>query len=533
MFCNQCEQTAKGVGCTYLGVCSKTPEASNTMDSIIYILRGNAKVALEARKKNVIDKEYDHLTIQALFTTLTNVNFDKVKLKELAQDLINKRKLLMEKIGMKGVKESTDIEDTEAFIQKHMDDHPNTFNANEDIQSLMQIIILGLKGVAAYACHAYAIGYYKPEMFEGIYNALVAGYDGKERTLQEWIDLALAVGKTSFEVMGLLDEANNTYGHPEPTKVMIGHKKGKAILITGHDLKDLELLLEQTKDTGINVYTHGEMLPCHGYPQLKKYPHLVGHFGTAWNNQQKEFPNFPGPILFTTNCLMKPLDSYKDHVFTTNEVGYEGLVHLKEKDFKPVIECAMKMQGYEDDVVEDEIMTGFAHHFLLETDVTAKLIDLIKANKIRDVYVIGGCDGVRQSRSYYTEIVQKLPKDAIVLTCGCGKYRFYREKLGDIEGIPRLLDLGQCNDSFSAITVAVKLAEVFGCGVNDLPVHIILSWYEQKAVAVLLALLHLGVKNVAIGPTAPAFYSKGVFEYLNKNLGLRLITTPDEDIVHH
>ncbi|EKE39650.1 hypothetical protein ENUP19_0080G0100 [Entamoeba nuttalli] len=535
MFCNQCEQTAKGTGCTVCGVCTKEPIVSNTMDALIYALRMNALVALKAKKNGIeVDNEYHVLTCSALFSTLTNVNFSEKDISHLVEQVFIQRKKLIEKLPKSELNGVEDVEDVAHYIETHLSDkRPNKWNDNQDIQSLMQTIVFGLKGICAYVCHAHLLKKDNVQIFEFIQVALAAGYDGKERTLEDWIHLTLEVGKWSLETMKLLDEANNTLGHPEPTEVLIGHKAGKCILVTGHDLHDLELLLKQTEGKGVNVYTHGEMLPAHGYPLLKKYKHLIGHFGTAWQNQQREFPTFPGAILFTTNCLMKPLPSYKDRVFTTNEVGFNGLVHIgNDKDFTPVIQKALEMEGFTDDLKEDTVTTGFSHHAILEEKTANKLVSLIKEGKIKNIFVVGGCDGAKAGRNYYTELVQKIPKDSIILTCACGKFRFFREKLGDIEGIPRLLDLGQCNDSYSAIVVALKLAEIFKCGVNELPLHLILSWYEQKAVAVLLALLYLGIKNIRIGPSAPAFLTPGVFKYLHDNLNLMMTTTPDNDLAN-
>ncbi|KAL7712937.1 Hydroxylamine reductase [Entamoeba marina] len=512
MFCNQCEQTAGGIGCTICGVCSKDAPTSNTMDSLLYALRGNALVALAAREENIIDYDYDMLSAQ--FT----------------KQLLESRHKLLAKLPEKKANVASDVEDVAAFIESHKVDHPNTWNSDPDVQSLMQTIVFGLKGLAAYASHAAAFLTVDTEILTFVHKALAAGYDNKTRKLEEWIELALEVGKYNFQTMSLLDKANNTLGHPTPTEVKIGPVEGKCILISGHDLLDLSILLPLAEAKGINVYTHGEMLPAHGYPELKKYKNFVGHYGTAWQNQQKEFAAFPGSILMTTNCLMRPLEEYSDRIFTTGEVGYPGLKHITNKEFDVVIESALKNKGFDKTVVEDTITTGFSHHAIVETDIMKKLLKLIGEKKINHIYVVGGCDGAKPGRNYYTDLVEKIPQDAIVLTCGCGKYRFFRHKLGDIEGIPRLIDNGQCNDSFSSLMIAVAIAKELGCGVNDLPLSVILSWYEQKAAAVLLTILHLGIKNVRVGPTLPAFLSKNVLKYLVDTYGLGLVSTPEEDI---
>ncbi|ELP92417.1 hydroxylamine reductase, putative [Entamoeba invadens IP1] len=538
MFCNQCEQTAKGTGCTVCGVCSKEPLAANTMDAMIYALRQNALVALEARSVGIIDSKYDMLSANCLFTTLTNVNFDEHVLKDYLHKIITARKSLLlqiaEKKGKKAEKSDLDIEDFEGFVDKNLNGHrPNQLNENIDIQSLMQTTLFGLKGLCAYISHANMLDKTNTDIMTFIHEALSYGYDNKQRTLEEWIQIVKDVGKWNFETMKLLDEANCTLGNPTPTKVLIGHKKGKCVLVSGHDLFDMKKILEQTENTDVLVYSHGEMLPAHGYPELHKYKNFVGHFGTAWFNQQTELLHFPGPVVFTSNCIMKPKADYIDHIYTTNEVGFKGVKHIGEnKDFSGVIQKANEMKGFEDDEELDFFLTGFGHHSILETEVAGKIVNLVKEKKVTDIFVIGGCDGMKKERNYYTEIIKKLPPSSLVITCGCGKYRFYREKLGEIEGIPRLIDVGQCNDTYTAFVVAIKLAEIFKCGVNELPLHIILSWYEQKAVCILLTVIYLGLKNVRIGPSPPAYLSPNVFKYLADNLGLKMITTVDNDLAN-
>ena len=500
MFCFQCEQTAKGKGCTTAGVCGKKEDTANLQDELIssVICLANS----DTGAKNI------DLIIESLFASITNVNFDNQSLKEL-----------IEKVKSKTT----------------CDFNINTvWNCNEDIRSLKSLILFGLKGVAAYAHHAKVLGYEDNTVNEFFVEALKSISD--DLSAEELTALVLKTGEVNLKCMELLDKANTeTYGHPAPTAVTANIEKGPFIVVTGHDLHDLELLLEQTKDKGINIYTHGEMLPCHAYPKLKQYPHLKGNFGTAWQNQQKEFDNIPGAVLFTTNCIMPVKDSYKDRVFTTSVVQYPECVHIGvNKDFTPVIEKALQLSGYKEDKKMSGInggsslMTGFGHNTVLSA--ADKLISAIKAGKIKHIFLVGGCDGAKPGRNYYTEFVKQTPTDTIVLTLACGKYRFNDLDLGEIDGIPRLLDMGQCNDAYGAIVLASELAKVFDCSVNELPLSFVLSWYEQKAVCILLTLLYLGIKNIKLGPSLPAFVSPNILDFLAKNFNIKPITTPEEDL---
>ena len=505
MFCFQCEQTASQAGCTgCAGVCGKSASTSKLQDELTGALMGLAKKYNDNR-----NEEITKLLIEGLFTTVTNVNFNDDTLKKMIADI-----------------RSYDIADEYDMI--------NLWRENEDIRSLKSLILFGLRGMAAYAYHAMVLGYEDEEVNAFIYEALISV--SENLSFDKLLEKVLEVGKVNLKCMELLDRANTeSYGMPEPTKVSLKIEKGPFIVITGHDLKDIKLLLEQTKDKGINIYTHGEMLPAHAYPELKKYPHLKGNFGTAWQNQQKEFDNIPGAILYTTNCLMPVKESYADRVFTTEVVSYPEMVHIgDEKDFTPVIEKALALGGYSEDVQMTginggtEVMTGFAHNTVLSN--AEKIISEVKAGNISHFFLVGGCDGARTGRNYYTEFVKQSPKDSIILTLACGKYRFNDLDLGDISGLPRIMDMGQCNDAYSAIKVAVALSEAFECGVNELPLSMVLSWYEQKAVCILLTLLYLGIKDIYLGPTLPAFISKNVLEFLVENYGISPISTPENDL---
>lgn len=537
MFCFQCEQTAGGKGCTKIGVCGKKPDVAGKQDELTCALIGLARAAAGKTPGKLADA----LVLQGLFATVTNVNFDNARITEL----INR------------------VHTEKAKLNPNAQDFPvsTLWTGNEDIVSLRSTLLLGLRGMAAYAWHAHILGKTDDEVTAWFYKGLRAL--GEEHTAEEWLNLLMEFGQVNLKCMGLLDEANtSSYGHPVPTKVPTLVEKGPFIVITGHDLHDLKQLLEQTEGKGINIYTHGEMLPAHAYPELKKYSHLKGNFGTAWQNQQKEFDNIPAPILFTTNCLMPPKASYADRVFTTDVVGYPGVTHISEsngkkdasiidkalelfglgsqgknslhKDFTPVINKALELGGYKEDKHftgingGTELMTGFARNAVL--GVADKVIDAVKAGAIKHFFLVGGCDGAKPGRNYYTEFVQKTPKDTVVLTLACGKYRFNDLNIGDIGGIPRILDMGQCNDAYSAIQVAVALAKAFNCGVNDLPLTLVLSWYEQKAVCILLTLLALGIKNIYIGPSLPAFLSGNVLNILVEKFALKPISTPEEDI---
>ena len=517
MFCFQCEQTAKSVGCFgRQGVCGKKADTANLQDDLTGAMIALAKVMKEKDSKN---EEGYKVLIEGLFTTITNVTFDD----EQIQRQIEKTDR---------VRESICDEPVEHF------EMAKVWDADEDIRSLKSLILLGLRGMAAYGYHAMVLGYTDEEVnqffVEGLYHI---GFCDDFDTL---LPMVLKTGEVNYKCMSLLDKANTeSYGTPQPVTVPLTIEKGPFIVITGHDLKDLKELLEQTEGKGINIYTHGEMLPAHGYPELKKYEHLKGNFGTAWQNQQKEFIDIPAPVLFTTNCLMPPKPNYADRIFTTAVVGYPELVHIDEKedgtkDFTPVIEKALELGGYEEDTEwtgingGKDVMTGFAHGFVLEN--ADKVVQLVKDGKINHFFLVGGCDGAKPGRNYYTDFVKATPDDSIILTLACGKYRFNDLNLGEIEGLPRIMDMGQCNDAFSAIQVAVALAQVFECDVNELPLSIVLSWYEQKAVCVLLTLLYLGIRNIHLGPTLPAFVSPNVLDFLVKNYGVTPISTPEEDL---
>ncbi len=537
MFCFQCEQTAKNQGCEKVGVCGKKPDVAALQDLLVFMLKGLSVVANEGRKVGVNEKDVNVFTCEAMFSTLTNVDFDAERFVELINRAYEIREALKEKVKSKGGSIDESIEAVsykpastkEALVadgEKHgIKSDPEL---GEDILSLRETLIYGLKGVAAYADHAQILGKEDDRIYAFMHEALAKTLD-KNLSVDEYLGLVLKCGEINLITMEILDAANTgTYGHPVPTKVPLGHKKGKAILVSGHDLKDMETILKQTEGKGIYVYTHGEMLPCHGYPELKKYEHFYGHYGTAWQNQKKEFAKFPGAIIMTTNCIQEPKEEYKANIFTTGLVGWPGVTHIADKDFTPAINRALELPGFEDDVDAGYVMTGFARNAVL--GVADKVIEAVKNKQIRHFFLVGGCDGARPSRNYYTELVEKIPEDCIVLTLGCGKFKFFDKDLGDIGGIPRLLDIGQCNDAYSAIQIAVALANAFNCGVNDLPLSLILSWYEQKAVAILLTLLHLGIKDMRIGPTLPAFISKNVLNVLVDKFGLKPVSTPDEDL---
>ncbi len=503
MFCFQCEQTAQGKGCTMGGVCGKQITTANLQDDLTSSL---IKLASGGNKNDEITK----ILIDGLFTTITNVNFDNEKIAELSA-----------KIKALGA-------DSCGF------DVQEIWNCNEDLRSLKSLILFGLKGIAAYAHHAWVLGYKNSEVNDFFYEALNAL--SEEKTADELLGLVLKTGEINLKTMELLDKANTeTYGNPEPTTVTTNIEKGPFIIVTGHDLLDLEMLLKQSDGKGVNIYTHGEMLPCHAYPQLKKYPHLKGNFGTAWQNQQKEFADIPAAILFTTNCIMPVKESYKDRIFTTSVVEYPEMVHIGEdKDFTPIINKALELGGFLEYKKMtginggDTLKVGFVHHTVLS--VADKVIEAVKSGALKHIFLVGGCDGAKPGRNYYTEFVKQTPKDTLVLTLACGKYRFNDLNLGDIGGIPRLLDMGQCNDAYSAIKVAVELSKAFNVSVNELPLSLVLSWYEQKAVCILLTLLHLGIENIRLGPSLPAFVSENVLNILVDKFKIKPITTPEEDL---
>lgn len=521
MFCFQCEQTAGCSGCTgNAGVCGKSANTANLQDELTGALIGLAKACgNNPRRENTT-----RILVEGLFTTITNVNFnDETLIEMIANVRAEKNAIVPNCSSCEAVCGNTDDYDMKQLWEE-----------NEDIRSLKSLILFGIRGVAAYAYHAMVLGYEDEKVNDFFYKALsVLSYN---LDMEQLLPVVLEVGEVNLKCMELLDKANTTsFGTPVPTKVPLTIEKGPFIVITGHDLYDLKLLLEQTKDKGINIYTHGEMLPAHGYPELKKYPHLKGNFGTAWQNQQKEFDALPAPVLFTTNCLMPVKPSYADRVFTTEVVSYPEMVHIgEEKDFTPVIEKALELGGYPQDHEMTginggkEVMTGFSHGTVL--GVADQVIDAVKQGAISHFFLVGGCDGAKTGRNYYTDFVKQTPADSVILTLACGKYRFNDLDLGTIGGLPRIMDMGQCNDAFSAIKVAVALAEAFECGVNDLPLSMVLSWYEQKAVCILLTLLYLGIKNIYLGPTLPAFISQNVLNFLVENFGISPISTPEEDL---
>jgi hydroxylamine reductase len=537
MFCFQCEQTAKGEGCTKIGVCGKQPDVAALQDLLIYSVKGLAQVAIEGRNVDIRDASVDHFTCEAIFSTLTNVDFDPDRFVTLIHKTVKLRDELKVKISAAGGKTQ--------FVQGPADFTPSAGrdslvaqgekvgvksypDIDADILSLQQLLIYGIKGVAAYADHAAILGKTDTKVFDFIYDAMAATLN-QDLGADDLVGLVFKCGEINIRAMELLDAANTgVYGHPVPTSVPLEAKKGKAILVSGHDLKDLEAILKQTMDKGIYVYTHGEMLPCHGYPELKKYDHFYGHYGTAWQNQAKEFAAFPGAILMTTNCIQKPKESYKENIFTTGLVGWPGVTHIADKNFAPVIERALELPGFTEDTQGKSVMVGFARNAVL--GVANKVIEAVKSKAIRHFFLVGGCDGAKAGRNYYTEFVEKVPEDCVVLTLACGKFRFFDKDLGNIGGIPRLLDVGQCNDAYSAIQIASALAGAFQCGVNDLPLSMILSWYEQKACAILLSLLYLGIKDIRLGPSLPAFVSPNILKVLVDKFNIMPISTPEEDL---
>ncbi len=542
MFCYQCEQTVNCVGCTKVGVCGKDAQTADLQDVLVHVLKGIANYAHRARKYGKKDERIDVFMLEAFFSTLTNVNFDPDRMVEFireARELKAKAKRMYEEAAREtgdtpaspGAVAEWDPGDTkeemlarahEASIPARKDKYGDT------IIGLQEMITYGIKGIAAYADHAHILGKEDDTIYSYIHEAL--DYMTKEeQSVDELFNLAMKCGAINLRTMEILDDANtSSYGHPEPTRVRITPVKGKAILVSGHDLKDLEELLKQTEGKGINIYTHGEMLPCNAYPGLKKYKHLVGNYGGAWQDQQKEFEAFPGAILMTTNCIQKPRDSYKHRIFTSGVVGWPGVVHIKDRNFAPVIEAALAEPGFQEDAPEKYITIGFARNTVLS--VADKVIDLVKQGKIRHFFLIGGCDGAAPKRNYYTRLAESVPSDCVILTLGCGKYRFNKMEFGEIEGIPRLLDMGQCNDAYSAIQVAVALAKAFDTDVNSLPLSMIISWFEQKAVAILLTLLHLGIKKIKLGPRLPAFITPEVLDVLVQKFEIAPVKTPEEDL---
>ena len=551
MFCYQCEQTANGKGCTRLGVCGKTPEIANLQDLLIYQVKGIScygKVLSELG--HPIEKAVIAFIESVLFTTLTNVNFDAEVHVQLLQESQKIKDSLREKVSAS--EGSSNLHDSDycschtaqaqyrlpSTKSEMLHDAPIAGimydkSLDPDIRSLRQTILYGLKGISAYGHQARELGYCSDQV-DSFYITALESLTDDRLTVEELIRMTMRTGEAAIEVMKVLDEANTSvYGNPSPHTVNVHIRKGPFIIVSGHDLKDLEMLLQQTEGTGINIYTHGEMLPSHGYEGLKKYPHLVGNFGGAWQDQQKQFDGIPGCILMTTNCLMRPRESYKDRIYSTNVVGWEGVKYIPKKpdgtkDFSELIRHALELGGFTQDVEPHEILVGFGHHATLS--YTDKIVQAVESGKLRHFFLIGGCDGARPGRNYYTDFAQLVPKDCMILTLACGKYRFNKMDFGEVAGLPRLLDIGQCNDVYSAIRIATTLADAFNTDVNGLPLSLIISWYEQKAVADLLALLSLGIRNIYLGPELPAFLSPNVLQYLVDTFHLRKITNPEDDI---
>jgi hydroxylamine reductase len=539
MFCYQCEQTVKGTGCTMKGVCGKEASVSDAQDLLIHQAKGIAQYAHRARQKGLADRTIDQFIVEALFTTVTNVNFDidsvaawvwrGADVMKKARDLYAQAGEVDKLSGPAAFEPAKDIAGLQtqasvASIKRRIDQY------GPDVSGLQELILYGLKGMAAYSDHARILGVEDDNVYAFFEEAL--DFLARESNdVNALLPMVLKTGEVNLRVMEMLDQANTgTYGHPEPTKVRVTPIKGKAICVSGHDLKDLYELLKQTEGKGLNIYTHGEMLPCHAYPELKKFKHLVGNYGGAWQDQQKEFDAFPGAVLMTTNCIQKPRDGYMNRIFTSGLVQWPGVKHVSNKDFGPVIEAALAAPGFTENAEEKTILTGFARNAVLS--VAGAVVDAVKTGKIRHFFLVGGCDGAKPGRNYYTELAEKIPNDCVILTLACGKFRFNKLEFGDIGGIPRLLDVGQCNDAYSAIQIALALAKAFDCGVNDLPLSIILSWYEQKAVCILLTLLHLGVKNMRIGPSLPAFVGPNVLNVLVEKFGLTPVGNAEEDLAN-
>ncbi|GAV31989.1 prismane protein [Coriobacteriaceae bacterium EMTCatB1] len=536
MFCNQCEQTSGGVGCTRVGVCGKSPEAAALQDLLIHQLKGIASIAMAGYEAGVSDRDAQVFTAEALFSTVTNVDFDPEHLAEVIRTGDAVKRSLRAAVEAAGgaIDESkpgvtfTPADTLAGLIEQgEQVGHFPDAERDEDVRALQQTAVYGLKGVAAYADHAHILGHEDEGVFRFMHELLDA-LSNRSLDLDDWVGLTLKTGEVNLRTMELLDAANTgAYGDPVPTNVPLGHRPGKAILVSGHDLKDLKDLLVQTVGLGIDVYTHGEMLPAHGYPELKKHPHFFGHYGTAWQNQRKEFDAFPGAILMTTNCIQAPRETYAANIFTTGRVAFPGTTHVRNGDFSPIIHRALELPGFTDELDAGTVTVGFGHEAVLS--VAPKVVEAVRSGAIRRFLLVGGCDGAKPGRSYYTELVEKAPADTVILTLACGKFRFFDKKLGEIDGIPRLMDVGQCNDAYSAIRIAQALADAFGVGVNELPLSLVLSWYEQKAVAVLLTLLHLGIRDIRLGPTLPAFITPAVLDVLVQSFGIRPIGASAED----
>lgn len=530
MFCNQCEQTAHGVACTSVGACGKNPEVSALQELVMHEMVALSLWAAAGGALGITDRAVDELADKAIFHTVTNVDFDAESLAGVVRALHTMRVALAAKVTAAGGAPAHDdpslafepAADLAGIVaQAEAVGHFADRATDADVRSLMEVTIYGVKGIAAYADHARVLGHSDPDVSSFTYKAFASLADGM-LGVGDWVALALEAGKANLRVMELLDAANTgAYGSPVPTEVPLGHRPNKAIVVSGHDLKDLADLLAATEGLGIDVYTHGEMLPAHGYPELKKYPHLYGNYGTAWQNQRKEFAEFPGAILMTTNCIQAPRDSYLGNIFTTGNVEWPGAVHVANGDFSQVIERALALPGFTDTQDAGSVTVGFARDAVLS--VAPTVIEAVKSGAIRHFFLVGGCDGAKPGRSYYTDFVDESPSDTIILTLACGKFRFFDHKIGEIGGIPRLLDVGQCNDAYSAVRIAMALADAFGVGVNELPLSIILSWYEQKAVAVLLTLLHLGITGIRLGPTLPGFITPNVLQVLVDNFAIKPI----------
>ena len=542
MFCYQCEQTVNGTGCTTFGACGKDPEVATLQDLLVHATKGIAMYATRARQLGAIDRDVDVFVTEALFTTVTNVNFDAARMEALirkAGEIKTQAAALYNNAATTAGQTPETLEGPAAWVPAASREElvaqgaatSITGRASElgdDVVGLQELLTYGLKGTAAYADHALILGQEDPDVFAFFEEALDF-LTRKDPTVDELLKMNLRCGEVNLTVMGLLDKANTgAYGNPVPTPVRIEPVKGKAILISGHELKDLEELLKQTEGTGVNIYTHGEMLPAHGYPGLNKYEHLVGNYGGAWQDQKKEFDAFPGAILMTTNCIQKPRESYMGRIFTTGLVAWPNVAHISDGNFAPVIEAAQQAEGFTEEGSDKTILVGFGHNAVL--GVADKVIEAVKDGAVRHFFLIGGCDGAKSGRNYYTEFAEQVPDDCIILTLACGKYRFNKLDFGDIGGIPRLLDVGQCNDAYSAIQIAVALANAFETDVNSLPLSIVLSWYEQKAVCILLTLLHLGIKNIKLGPTLPAFVTPAALNVLVETFNIAPTGTAEEDL---
>ncbi len=537
MYCNQCEQTAKGIACTVSGVCGKKPEVAALQDILLHTVKGLSIYANEARQHSIVNQEVNRFTSEALFSTLTNVNFDPERFWDMVNECISLREEIKSALDAAGKVLATN--DPAAYFVPANSVSELIKQGEEigflvdqkgdaDIRSLQELLVYGLKGVAAYAHHAYILGQ-EDEKIYAFTHAALTQIGNPELALNDWLELVMQCGEINLRAMELLDTGNTgVFGHPVPTEVPLGHKAGQCILVSGHDLKDLKDLLEATKNSGIYIYTHGEMLPAHGYPELKKYPHLYGNYGTAWQNQKKEFADFPGAILMTTNCLQEPQTLYHDNIFTTGPVGWPGIKHVGQADFSAVIEKAQALPGFGSDTDQGSVTVGFARNTVMS--VADQIIAAVKSGDLKHIFLVGGCDGAKPGRNYFTEFVEKTPENTAILTLGCGKYRFYDKQMGAIGGIPRLLDVGQCNDAYSAIQIGVALSQAFDCGVNDLPLSMVISWYEQKAVSILLTLLYLGIKDIRLGPSLPAFVSPNVLDVLVKNFDLKPVSTVDQDL---